>query len=1093
MNPKRVLMLILALAIAAIGAVAPVDAQTSKGILVGIVRDKTGAVIPNASVTVTSQSTGEVRTVNSDAQGAFRMDAVPPGLCTVQVEAAGFENSSARNLNVEPSIVTSYDPQLTVGKVSETVTVDADSNTINTENGQLSGTVGTAELANVPIFTLNPIELATTLPGVQIVDSNLGLGGIGGNYEQIEVNGARPRANNFMIDGQDINDVSIAGQAFQPQIPDAFQTLTAITNSASAEYGRAGGAVVNLVTKGGTNQFHGDGWELYSGSGLDSLDGITRQGKPFLNNPKARYDQHQYGFTAGGPIWKNKLFGFGGLQLTRFYGNSQPGSVELPDAAGYQQLTAIGGPQVALLQSYLYNGSYLTAYTNVGEANAYKISPRPGCSAGCSITTALFERPPVPQQAPDTQWLYRIDFIPREKDSFSLRYLHDRATFNPDLALNTSGLPGFDGEVGGPGELGQGTWTHIFNAKLLNELRGSETRINFLFAPTPQTLANPLATAYNITFQGQGFGGANTPLGVSQNMPQGRMEDLYQVQDTLSWTHGRHTLRVGMDIGRQIEVDVVAQNALGGLIFTAGGAQSPLDNFLDNFLGGTGSAGKTFGPTRIDPHDWRSAVFAQDDIKLRADLTVNLGVRYDYLTNPENSLKYPAIDVNNPFAPIDTVFKVKTDTNNIAPRLGFAWNPRQGIFHDGKTVFHGGIGVFYDTDFSNIAVNSAQSSPNAPSGLLTSTTGRGLGNATSLLGTLTPDLTPLDSVLSTASNMVNPLTWQWNFGMERQLPAQLKLAVNYVGNHGEKLFVNQQLNYYVNNIQLDPDRGPVDVRSTRATSEYNSVQAEVSRQFSHGLFFQAVYTYGKDLDDGSEVFSTFASPTSYGANLAPDGLGQDWGPSVWDHRHYASFVYSWSPIGFRSSNRAADTLLSVFTRHFTISGTTQFQSGSHSSFAINGLDTNLDGDPVNDRPIIGNAHQPIDTVAFDGIYYNSPDFTPGVYYDGVTNNPTTAANVHWLVPYGSQFMPFEVGRNSFSNPGAQYWNIGAEKDVPAPWLHLERGSFVFKVQAQNFTNHDNIGPLDINLLDIGTPNYLNKPNAVEPMNRHLLLWAKFNF
>jgi len=968
MNYQRLLALpvILFLIIAAVR----LDSQTSKGIIAGVVRDKSGAVIPNAAVVVTSESTSETRSANADAQGTFRIDAVNPGLYTVRVEAAGFEVSSVRKLNVLPSIVTTYDPVLVVGQVSETVTVDADVNIINTENGQLSGTVGGAELASVPIFTLNPIELATTLPGIQVVDSNVGFAGLGGNYYQIEVNGARPRANNFMLDGQDINDVNIAGQAFQPQIVDAFQTLTAITNSAAAEYGRAGGAVVNLVTKSGTDQFHGSAWELYTGSGLDSLDGITRQGKPYASNPKARYDQHQFGFTAGGPAWKGKLYGFGGMQLSRYYGNSQPGSVELPDSAGYAQLTAIGGSQVALLQSYLYGGSYLTSYVNVGDANAYKISPRPGCSSGCTISTALFLRPPVPQQAPDTQWLYRVDFIPREKDSFSVRYLHDRSSFNPDLPLNTSGLPGFDAEVGGPAELGEGTWTHIFNAKLLNEFRASETRINFLFAPTPQTVANPLSSFYNITFNGQGFGGANTPLGISQNIPQGRGEGLYQFQDTMTWTRGRHTLRMGADIGRQIETDLVPQNALGGLIFTAGGALSPLDNFLDNYLGASGAAGKTFGPTRVDPHSWKSAAFAQDDIKVWTDLTVNIGVRYDYLTNPENSLKYPAIDVNNPFAPIDTVIAVKGDTNNFAPRLGFAWNPHKGMFSDGKTVFHGGIGGFYDTDFTNIVVNSAQTSPNAPTGLLTITTGRGLGNATSLLDTITPDLTPMDSVLNVASNMVNPLTWQWNVGFERQLPWQLKAAVNYVGNHGVKLFANRQLNYFVNDSRIDPDRGAISVRGSFADSEYNSVQTEVSRQFSHGFFFLGTYTYGKDLDDASEVFATFASPTMYSANLAR--LGQDWGPSVWDHRHYASFVYSWTPIGFHADSRTADTLLSVFTRHFTISGTTQFQSGPHSSFNVGGIDMNNDGSTANDRPLIGNPHLPIDTVGFDG-FFSTPE------------------------------------------------------------------------------------------------------------------------
>jgi outer membrane receptor protein involved in Fe transport len=1088
MNFKRTFVAVVVLLLVVFTSY-PSFGQTSKGTIAGIVRDKTGAVVSGAKVTVTSQETSETRSAVADERGAFRIDAVNSGHYTVNVVAGGFEAATTRGLNVTPSIVTTFDPVLTVGEVSQAVTVEANSNNINTENGQLSSTVSTAELAKVPIFTLNPIELLQTVPGVQIVDQNLGINGIGGNFEQIEVNGARPRSNNFMMDGQDINDVGIGGQAFSIQIPDAYQSVTALTNSASAEYGRSGGAVVNLITKAGTNQFHGDVWELYTGSGLDSLDGITRQGKPYASNPKARYDQHQFGFTAGGPIWKNKLYGFGALQLARFYGNSQPGAIELPDAAGYAQLTAIGGPQVALLDSYLSGGQYLTAYTNIGDANAYKISPRAGCTVGCSISTALFERPPVAQQSPETQWIYRIDFIPSAKDTFNVRYLHDRSNFNPYLPLNTSGLPGFDSEVGGPAEVGQGTWTHVFSAHMLNELRASETRVNFLFKPTPETVANPLSKNYNITFSGQGFGGTN-PLGISQNMPQGTNEELYQFQDTVTWTRGRHTLRFGADIGRQLETDVVAQNALGGLVFAKGGALSALDNFLDNFLGASGSAGITFGPTRIDPHTWKSAVFVQDDVKLTSDLTINLGARYDYLTAPENSLQFPAIDLNNPFAPVNTVVKAKNDTNNIAPRFGFAWNPHMSIFSDGKTVFHGGIGVFYDTDFTNIATNGAQSSPNAPTGLLTSPNGRGLANATTLIGTISPVLSPQSSVLSIASNLVNPLTWQWNFGLERQLPSQVKLTVNYVGNHAEKLYANQQFNYFVNGSRINPTRNAINVRANRADAEYNSLQTEVSRQFSRGLFFRVAYTYGKDLDDASDVFATFASPTMYSANLTPNGLRQDWGPSVWDHRHYVSFSYVWSPTGFRSNNAPADMLLSAFTRHISISGTTQLQSGYHSSFNVSGLDTNGDGSAANDRPIVGNVHKPIDTVGFDGTYL---DLTPGVYYDGVTLNPTTPDNVHWLVPNGPQFTTQEVGRNSFVNPNAQYWNIAVEKDIPSTWLHFERGMFVFRVEAQNFTNHNNIAPLDINLLDIGTSSYLNKQNAIEPTFRHLLLWAKFRF
>jgi outer membrane receptor protein involved in Fe transport len=1090
MSPKRHLATALVF-ILFVASFLSANAQTSKGILAGIVRDKTGASVSGAKVTVTSQETSETRSAVTDDRGAFRIDAVNSGHYTVTVEATGFETANTRDLAVPPSIVTTYDPVLNVGEVSQAVTVEANSNTINTENGELSSTVSTTELQKIPSFSLNPIELLQTVPGVQIVDQNLGINGVGGNFYQIEVNGARPRSNNFMMDGQDINDVGIGGQAFNIQIPDAYQNVTALTNSSSAEYGRSGGAIVNLITKAGTHQYHGDAWELYTGSGLDSLDGITRQGKPYASNPKARYDQHQIGFTLGGPIWKNKLYAFGAAQWTRFYGKSQPGSVELPDAAGYAQLAAIGGPQVALLDSYLSGGAYLTQYNNIGAANAYKISPRPGCTAGCSISTALFLRPPVDQQQPDTQWLYRIDYIPSGKDSFSFRYLHDRSNFNPYLGLNTSGLPGFDAEVGGPSEVAQGTWTHVFSARLLNELRASETRVNFLFQPTPETVANPLSKNYNITFSGQGFGGTN-PLGISQNMPQGTNEELYQFQDTVTLTHGRHTIRVGADVGRQLETDVVAQNALGGLLFAKGGALSPLDNFLDNYLGQSGSASKTFGPTRIDPHTWKSAFFFQDDVKLMSDLTINAGVRYDYFTAPENSLQYPAIDINNPFAPVDTVVKAKNDGNNFAPRFGFAWNPHFAFFSDGKTVFHGGIGAFYDTDFTNIATNGAQASPNAPTGLLTSTTGRGLANATSLIGTITPVLNPMSAVQSIASDLVNPLTWQWNVGVERQLPAQVKLTVNYVGNHGSQLYANQQLNYFVNGSRINPARNAINIRANRADSSYNSLQTEVSRQFSRSVFFRVAYTYGKDLDDASDVFATFASPTSYSADLSGNGLHQDWGPSVWDHRHYVSFTYIWSPTGFRSDNVVTDGFLGLFTRHFTISGTTQLQSGYHSTFNVSGVDMNGDGSTANDRPLVGNPSKPIDTAGFDGFYFG-PGFTPGVYYDAVTGNPTTADLVHWLVPHGPQFTKMEVGRNSYVNPNAQYWNIAAEKDIPTSWLHFERGQFVFRVEAQNFTNHNNIAPLDINLLHIGTTSFLNKQNAVEPTFRHLLVWAKFRF
>ncbi|WP_263366971.1 TonB-dependent receptor [Edaphobacter bradus] len=1083
-------------------------AQTSKGIVAGVVRDASGAVISGATVTVTNQDTTETRTTTTASTGAYRVEAINPGTYKIHVDMTGFRAEEITDLKVLPSVVTTYDAVLNVGSVGETISVEAISNEINRENGQLSGTVDTKELQTVPIFSLSPFELVATLPGVQLVNPNLNLGGIAGNYTQLTVNGARPRSNNYLLDGQDINDVGIGGQSFNPQVPDMYQSTTVLLNSSSSEYGRSGGAIINLVTKSGTNKYHGTAFELYSGSGLNALDGLTRKGKPFppgSPNPKARFNQHQFGFTLGGPLWKDKLFAFGGSQWTRFYGKSNtPNTIELPDQQGYNLLTAIGGQQVALLQGLLNSGSYLKEYANqsiaTGPPELIPISDRPGCRGGCTLTTANFLRPPVTQQQPDTQWLYRIDFIPRPSDTFTVRYLHDRSNFSPDLSLNTSGLPGFDGEVGGPVELAEVTWTHVFTPHLLNEFRASEVRLGFLFDLTPEAKANPLSKTFNLNFLDNNF----PVLGISQNIPQGRKQELYQFQDTVGWTKGKQSLRMGADVGRDLEIDLVAQLALGELDFNAGGTTasnglSAVDNFLDNQLGTSGFARKTFGPTRVDPHLWKIGAFIQDDIKLSPQLTVNLGVRYDYVTVPDNVLKYPAVDPHNPYAPIDTVVKVQKDTNNIGPRIGFAFVPNTGFFSDGKTVIHGGIGVFYDNDFTNILINTAQASPNAPTGNRQSNAPGGLPDATGQLDLITPVLDPLHSLVqSVASNLVNPLTYQYNFGVERELPAAIKLTVNYVGARGEKLFSNRQLNYFggIGQPRLNPTRNAINIRDNRADSNYNAAQVEVSRNFVHGLFFRASYAFAKNLDDASEVFATFASPTSYSANLAGDGLHQDWGNSVWDRRHVASFEYVYSPPGLHSDNRAANLLLSAFTRHITISGTTQFSSGPYSSFNLGGRDTNGDGSSANDRPLIGNRRAPITTAGIDGYYLKGGK--PGVYYDEALYNtqrvlhPVTTDQVHFLVPHGS-FLSQEIGRNSFENPGQSFWNVALEKAVPAPFTHLEGAQFVFRGEGQNVGNHNNVLPLNNNVLQVGNVVYLDKVSKREPTNQAFRLWAKFVF
>ena len=1097
--------------VAFVFAVGSAVAQTSKGILAGTVHDATGAAIPNASVTATNTDTNEVRVQKTTSAGSYRLDALSPGHYKLHVQLDGFDAFDLTDLEVKPSSVTSYDPVMRVGGVNTAVEVQATGNLLETETGSLSATIGQVDLKALPIFTQNPVELATTVPGVQTVsDSNGFSGGV-----NIQVNGARPRANNFLIDGQQINDAGLGGQAVQPQIPDSIQDVVVLTNSSSAEYGLAGGAVVNLITKAGTNQFHGSAYELYTGSGLNSKDAVSRQD---TTTPKTRFNEHQIGFSVGGPIIRNKLFAFGSGQWSRYYGQEQAATAVLPDAAGYAVLQSVPGANSQLLQQLLYNGSYLNSFTrfdSLGIQDSLTVNTPNGPQ---QITTQVFRRPSVAQQNPDTQWLYRVDFTPHQQDAFTFRYLHDRSSLTPDFFANSTALPGFDTFQGGPSELGGGSWTHLFSSTLVNELRAAETRISFGFDPTAETLANPLYTVPLLNFTNDD---GNIPtLGFDSGaFPQGRAQESYQVQDTLSFTKGRHTLRIGADVGRVIETDTIGQNNKGTLTFAAGpNGLSGLGEFLANNLGPSGTATRAFGPTRVDPHKWRTSFFGQDDIKLSPQLTVNLGLRWDYTTNPDNSLQYPALDVSSNatlYGPIATVYKVKNDFNNFGPRVGFAYSPEH---LGGQTVIRGGFSMFYDTEFTNITTNTAQSSPNSVSGTRVSTEGDGLSDPIGQIAQITPEVSQFDSVQSVDRNLVNPYTYQYNLTIERALPGNIKASVGYVGSKGLKLFSNRQYNYFNpgTGVRLNPDRGIINLRGNYAASQYDSLQAEVSRSFTKGFLVRGTYTYGKTLSDADEVFTLNGNTTSYSADLSRTGLRQDWSNSGYDHRHYVSIAYVWSPIGLHADGALANAVLGAVTRNWTISGITQFQSGSYSTFTT-GRDLNGDGSTANDRPIQVNKSAPYSAVGVDGTYLASlgnddpasdVHAVAGVYYDqafynqqkiaGVSGDallrPVDPSQQHFLIFHGQQFLPSEVGRNSFENPGTQTWNLAVQKEFPATYLHLEQARLQFRVEAQNVGNHNNVGQLGTALNNVGTSSFMNPSVARSSTDQRVLrLFARVQF
>lgn len=1107
----------LVTALAMILGVGWAAAQTSQGTVTGTVRDASGAVITKATVTLTNEANGVVREAATNDQGAFRADAVIPGPYTLRVAAPGFDTRVLQGLNVAPSVLTSYDVTLQVAKArSEVLVQAANTATLDLDSGELATTISASQMQNVPIFSLNPVELAQTVPGVQMLNN----GGFS-NGINISINGARPRGNNYLIDGQDDNDNAISGQALQAQIPDMFSSVSVLTNSFSAEYGRAGGGVVNMVTKSGTNTPHGSAWDLYSGSGLNGLDGLQR-GIPGAT--KARYDEHQYGFTVGGPLLRDRLWGFGGAQWSRFYGKAIPSVISLPtdqdtvtlnggvttNSYAYLQSIAGSNPNAGLLLKYIGSLDQYVSHAADGVVTTAKLVNEPNCTS-CTLSFTDYARPNQAQVNTDTQWTAKADYQMTAKDHLSGRYLHDYNFISPDWFNFSEQLPGFDSYQGGPAEQGAVAYSHVFSPAMVNEFRASVTRINFLFAELPETIANALSTKPVITIANTGI----PELGpASTSLPQGRGHDAYQFQDTLTRTFGRNTLRVGADVARVLVRDFVPFNNYGALAYQKSSGYSAFNNFLDDYLGTSGTATINFGGNRIDSHQWQTAYFAGDDIKVTPDLTVNLGLRYEFQTNPENAVKYPALNPETVLTdPITALYRVKEDKNNFAPRVSLAYNPHLStpFVADGKTVYHAGFGVFYDVLFTNITDNSQASAPNVQAPEVQITTGRGAPNASQIIPTIQPSSTinPLNTEELTVNNLVNPQSYQWNIGFERQMPGEIKFTASYVGSRGLKLYANQQYNYFDPNTgeRLNPDRGAIIARGNFADSSYHGLQVGVTHEFAHGLFLQAAYTYSKLLDDGSEVFSLSngSLPTSYSANLAPGHRKQDWGPSIYDHRHYLSLSYAYRiPNIPQMDNKGVNELTDLVARNWQFSGDSSWQSGEYNSFNLSGFDVNLDGSSANDRPLLSNPRAGLETIGMDGYALGCTDAPGAGYFDYGANDVSGACNqvdptqVHWLVPYPYTAIDVaqEIGRNSFQNPG--YWgeNWALQKSFGLHISRMENSAFQIRAEAQNVFNHNNIGILNTDLLYAapgpGDP-FMNRNDARFDDERQLRFWMKFVF
>lgn len=1093
-------------------------AQTSNGTLVGSVVDPTGAVVPRATVSAVSSQYGQPHETHTDSVGTYRLESLQPGTYTITITAPGFENLTVNNVVINGSLTTAINGKLTLAAAEQTIEVQATAaQTIDTQSGKLGEDIAPLEVRELPYNSFNPAALAMTLPGVHDVPAGTNGGGYTGgvintsneNGIVFSVNGTRPRSNNFLIEGQDDNDYTIAGQAYQPTNYGAIQEVTILTNAYSAEYGRGGGSVTNYIYKSGTNNFHGNLWEVNQNSAVASIPPQDTIANPQFTKPY--YNENTFGFGVGGPVKKDKLFLFGTAQWDIIHQDVVGPPSKLPTAAGIAVLKSLAPsyPNIGILLTALggLESPGLSGVQQVALGNDPLGNPRPNVEIGD------FQFQNVLTKSHATSWNVRGDWQISNNDKLSVSAIRETQNLSPDNFANPTALPNFQTQQGGPAGIYWTQWVHTLSSTLVNEMRFSYTSIDLTFAETAGTTAFSQANLPNITFGTDiGFPG----IGVNSNFPQGRGHRTYQFQDSLSWTSGRHTLKTGVDLTFLRLHDILPLDTRGQIAYSSGGGYSSLGNFVDDQTGATpASVGKTFGKPDLYSNANMFALYIQDTWRIKNNLTIDAGLRYEYWGALANSLAYPAFNVGQGVGVLNITdpaeyakafsFKQVPDKRNFGPRLGIAYTPHWGkwLLGDGKTVFRAGYGIFYDGLFTNISGQTAESQPNTLGGDITGLSGRGQKNAMAALAAIAPQAVSTLFNSSMQSNLHNPMTEQWNANIQRELPLGLLLTLAYVGTRGEHLFARQDLNpaqgFDLNTfsyVYTNPVFTELAVQTSGGDSKYNSGQIEVERKL-RSLTLRAAYSYSHYEDDASEIFSlnnTLGLP-SFAQVLT--NQRSDWGNSNFDQRHRLTISYVAALPYFHGN-----TFLRALTDQWEWSGIATLETGTPNQVQ-DGFDNQFNGHS-NSRPDLENPNAPLNMIGIDEAnFYANLSSTPGTFVDFncafFTPGPCTPrpeSAYHFIVPIQTINSagllvgpPGNVGRNTLYGPGQVYFDTAIQRDFPIHIWKLENQVLSFRTEFFNAFNHPNLFTPSYTLTDP----FFNNTAVTVAGGRIIKFWLKYTF
>ncbi len=857
---------LVALCLLLVGA--PALAQ-STATLQGTVTDAQGGVVADAQILVRNQATGVERTTKSDSTGHYLVAALPVGIYRIEVRAPGFQSAVVNDVRVEVARAVVQNVQLAVGAMAEELMVQGEAPVIESVTTSVGQVIDGRTVQEIPLNGRHFVDLGLLIPGSVAPQPATGfltapLRGQGSFA--FNTAGNREDTVNFMINGINLNDQVQNQITFQPSI-NTVSEFKVDNSTLSAEYGRSSGAAVNIATRSGTNDFHGEAFEFFRNQSLDARNFFNP-----VSQKQSTFRRNQFGANLGGPIVKNKTFFFLSYEGQRQGLDFNSGV--LSDA----QRAAVTDPVVRNLLPLIPSAN---AVGSRGEPRFIGTGTAP---VNIDQGTADLSH----------------QLAPNDRLHAYYAYQHDQRG-EPNLQGNT--IPGFGDTRTSNRQIGTLNYTHIFGPDVVNEARFGFNRIHITFAPNVQLnpndfgIRNGITTAVvlpQIAVQGVGlnFGGPST-------FPQGRTDTTLVVSDTLSYLRGRHAFKFGGEYRRFHNVN-----------FQTNGGTFTYPSLAD-FQAGRGSAFTvTLGDIDSDIAQQAIGFFVQDNFKVRSNLTLELGFRHD--------LNIAPTEADNRFVYFDpgTVSlvrvgaggrdKIYANKGNYQPRVGVLWDP----FNDGRTSVRAAYAILSDQPVTNLVINTTSNPP-----LVTPLTFTGtirLDNSLAVAGPagLAPN--------SVDGGFRNPRIQTWNLNVQRELWRNFGLMVGYFGSKGDDLRISRNLNQLVSGVRPYPRLsasspilpssalGNITEVASLGSSRYNALWVTVNQRFSRGLQVNASYTLSKSRDTNS--LSSQGVVVQDSTNIAGDYALSDYDAR---HRYVLSAIWE---LPFKGNQVVEGWQISVITQ-----------------------------------------------------------------------------------------------------------------------------------------------------------------------------------